>query len=392
MQSNGFFHFLILLLWKHKIKHMVVFFVSILMVFVLSSVMFLSSSIQNTIYDTLDQQPDMIVQKMRGGKAVNTPLSWLDDISNINGVSLALPRVYGQYWFEPAKTNFTIVGIDFYDDQIIKKLENITEKIDVKKFVETPHMIIGSGVKEFLNQFQYNEYYNFRTPNKTLQKVAIYDVLSPELNSVANDIIFMHMDVAKEILGVGAKEATDIVLSVPNEAEHENIKIKLILQNFDSRIIQKTDLIKSYENMFNYKGGLFLVLFLISLLTFVLILYQRYWMISSSDKKEIGILRSVGWSIKNVLVLKVLENFIVAFFSFAIGLILAYVFVFVFNAPLLSQIFFGSDNIGIMVAYEPFIPFGLIFELFALFVVPFMSAILIPVWRIAILDPVESMR
>lgn len=392
MQSSSFYHFLILNLWKHKAKHTVVFFISILMVFVLSSVMFLSTSLQKTIYDTLDVQPDMIVQKMRSGKAVDTPIEWIDEISRINGVSLALPRVYGQYWFEQAQTSFTIVGIDFYDDQIVQSLETLVDSIDVKEFLEKPQMIIGDGVKKFLSQFQYDEYYNFRTPFKTLDQVYIYKTLPKELNAVANDIIFMPMDLAKKVLGIEQDKVTDIILNVPNEAERENIKVKLILQNQDSRIIQKSDIEQAYENMFNYKGGLFLILFLISLLTFVLILYQRYWMISSTDKKEIGILRSVGWSIKNVLILKVLENLIVAVCSFLIGLILAYVFVFIFNAPLLSQIFFGSSNIGIELTYQPYIPFGLLFELFALFVVPFISAILIPVWRIAILDPVESMR
>ena len=392
MVNSSFYNFLILNLWKHKTKHLVVFFISIMMVFVLSSVMFLSSSLQKSIYETLDMQPDMIVQKIGSGKVVDMPISWIDEISRINGVSLAIPRVYGQYWFEQMQTSFTIVGIDFYDDQVVATMKELVEDIDVRAFLQKPQMIVGNGVKEFLAQYKYDTYYNFRTPSKTLEQVYIYKTLPKELNSVANDMIFMPMDLAKKVLGLEQDKVTDIILNVPNEAERENIKVKLILQNQDSRIIQKSDIENAYENMFNYKGGIFLVLYLISLLTFVLILYQRYWMISSTDKKEIGILRSVGWSIKNVLLLKVVENFIVAIFAFAIGVIVAYVFVFVFNAPLLSEIFFGAANIGIETSYVPYIPFGLLFELFALFVVPFISAILIPVWRIAILDPVESMR
>ena len=81
------------------------------------------------------------------------------------------------------------------------------------------------------------------------------------------------------------------------------------------------------------------------MITFVLILFQRYTMISSSDKKEIGILRAVGWSIKDVIKLKISETFIIAFISFLIGIILAYIFVFFLNAPILSNIFLGFGNL-----------------------------------------------
>ena len=61
-------------------------------------------------------------------------------------------------------------------------------------------------------------------------------------------------------------------------------------------------------------------------------------MISSSDKKEIGILKAVGWSIKDIIKLKIIENFIVGFMAFIIGVIIAYIFVFILNAPILKNI------------------------------------------------------
>ena len=108
---------------------------------------------------------------------------------------------------------------------------------------------------------------------------------------------------------------------------------------------QKENLKKEYENMFNYKGGIFLVLFIVVIFTFVLILYQRYSMISSNDKKEIGILKAVGWSIKDIIKLKIFENFIIGFMAFIIGIIISYIFVFILNAPILKNIFIGFSNI-----------------------------------------------
>jgi putative ABC transport system permease protein len=144
--------------------------------------------------------------------------------------------------------------------------------------------------------------------------------------------------------------------------------------------------------MFNYKGGIFLVLFIVVIFTFILILYQRYSMISSNDKKEIGILKAVGWSIKDIIKLKIIENFIVGFMAFIIGIIISYIFVFILNAPILKNIFIGFSNIQNDFILNPNIDFTIIVTLFLFFIIPFLSAILIPVWKISIIDANESMK
>jgi ABC-type lipoprotein release transport system permease subunit len=392
MINSSFFNFLFLDLYKSKSKHLAIFLISILVVFILSSVLFISKSLEHTMLQTLDQQADFTIQKMVAGKTVDTPQDWADEFILIDGVTKATQRVYGQYWYEPAEKYFTIVGIDLFEQNIIKQLDNLIDNLDINKFMQKPYMIVGSGVKEFLANYHYFDEYNFRTPNRNIQKVYIYDVLEKNINIVSNDTILMPIDLAKKILGIKDDHSTDIVLNVPNKLERENIKIKLILKHFNSRIILKEDIYKAYENMFNYKGGIFLLLYIIVLFTFVLILYQRYYMIRSSDKKHIGILRSLGWSIKDVLYLKVLENFIISVSAFIVAIILAYIYVFIFNAPFLRDIFFGFDNINNNIQLVPYIPFGLLFSIFLIFVVPFISAVLIPVWRIAIIDPLEAMR
>ena len=131
---------------------------------------------------------------------------------------------------------------------------------------------------------------------------------------------------------------------------------------------------------------------MIVLATFIMILYQRYSMISSADKKEIGILRSVGWSIKDILKLKVLESFIVALAAFIIGVIIAYLYVFMLGAPVLGALFFGTSNLPVNISLTPVFDPGLFSTLFLFYMVPFISAVLIPVWKIAVIDPVESMK
>jgi putative ABC transport system permease protein len=392
MNNNVFFNFLFLLLTKHKSKHIAIFIISTLIVFLISCVMFISSSLQKEIYSTLDSQSDFVIQKMNAGKSVDTPISWIDDFNQINGVTNVQQRVYGKYYFEFANVSFTIVGIDLFEENANKDLKKLLNILDISEFLTKDSMIIGDGVKKIFDKYHYSNEFSFRTVNQEIKKVSIFKNLPKEFNLVANDLIIMDINLAKEILNIKDEESTDIVLNVPNDLERANVKIELILKHSNTRIIQKEDIKKAYENMFNYKGGIFLVLFIIVLVTFILILFQRYSMINSSDKKEIGILKAVGWSIKDIIKLKITETFIIGFLAFILGIILAFIFVFILNAPILSNIFLGFQNLQNDVSFIPNIEFSTIFMLFLFFMIPFLSAVLIPVWKIAVLDANESMK
>ncbi len=202
----------------------------------------------------------------------------------------------------------------------------------------------------------------------------------------------MDIELARTILGVAPDKATDIILTVPNPMEQDNIKFKLLGLDFDTRIITKASLEKAYENLFNYKGGIFLLLFLITLVTFMLILFQRYSMVGSAERREIALLRAVGWSIKDVIRLKLSESLTVALLAFGIGVIAAYLYVFLFQAPLLRAIFLGFGNLPSEVRFTPVIDIGMLVSLFLFFIVPFLSAILIPVWKIAVTDAAEALK
>lgn len=392
MLNSSFINFVFLLLFKHKTKHLAIALISSLIVFLLCSVMFVSNSIKNEILNTLTYQNDFTIQKISGGKVVDIENSLVDEFLTINGVSNVQQRVYGKYWFEPENVYFTIVGIDLFEKNTNKNIDNLLKVLNVSEFLDKNSMIIGDGVKKIFNKYQYKDSFDFKIENMERKNVYIFKNLPKEANFVANDLIIMDINLAKEILNIKEDEATDITLNVPNDIEKQSIKSELILKDSNLRIISKDDLQKRYEQIFNYKGGFFLILFLVVMITFILILFQRYSMINSSDKKEIGILKAVGWSIKDIIKLKILENFIVAFCSFLIGFILAYFYVFFLNAPYLTNIFIGFENIQNEIIYTANINFAQIFTLFIFFMIPFLSAVLIPVWKISVLEASKSMK
>ncbi len=391
MQNSPFFHFLTLEFFKERKKHMGVIAISLVILFLLSSVLFISSSIRYSLGQTLSLEPDFVIQRTQGGERVNAPAEWMDKLLEIHGVSHVTARVYGRYFFKSKEDSFLIVGVDFMDEQSNKALRTIMDETDLKVFLKGNNMLVGEGVSRYLKAHFYPKGYTFLTPKGSFKKVGLFQVLPAKSNLIANDMIIVSTELAQEILGMSDEEVSDIAFNVPNDDEWVNVEDKISSLHYDLRVITKKDIQKAYENLYNYKGGIFLILFLITIVTFVLILYQRYSMVYSSERRHIGLLRALGWSIRDVLKLKFFETMMVVVVSYVLGVVLAYFYVFVLGAPLLREIFLGGANLSNNVTLVPVLNFGILSSIFLIYAIPFVSAVLIPVWKIAVTDPKEAM-
>jgi len=381
MLNRKYINFLALIIFHNRAKYLWITFIATTLIALISSMFFITASIKRDISFTLTAQPDFIVQKYRAGKVEDIPLSWLDEFSDIKGVSKIVARVYGMHFYEPSEKYFMIVGIDLFDRFSLKSFKKIFDTLDVADFLSRDNMIVGRGVKELFDYYEYRDYYNFRPPDRSIQKVYIYDVFDKDAQIITNDIALMDINLAKKILGIEDEYSTDAAIYVANELELDMIKEKLIISHFNMRIISKEEIAKGYENLYNYKGGIFLALFILSLVTFLLILYQRYSTILHSDVKEISILRRSGWSIGDVIFFKLSENFIIAFSAYIMGVVVAYIYVYILDAPLIKEIFLGFNNLNNRLSFTPAIEISTLFIIFLIFIVPFMLSVVIPVWR-----------
>ncbi len=391
MLRSPFLHLFTVALFRQRAKHIGAVLISVIIIFLLSAVLFLSHAIEHDLLLALKSRQDFTVTRLQAGREVNTPTVWAEEIMNLNGVTHLASRIYGRYYFTPKEKSFLVIGIDFFDEQSTEALSKLVEGLDLEHFLQRPNMIVGEGVAAFLHQHYFTDTFTFKTPSGAFKEVGIYATLPKQSNLIGNDMVILPIELAREIFGLGEDEVTDITFNVPNDAEWDNIETKLHLMFNDVEVIGKHQMQKAYEKLFNFKGGLFLVLYLITLVTFMLILYQRYSLVYSSERKEIGILRAVGWSINDVLRLKLYENMTVVLFSFTIGVVLAYIYVFMFNAPLLSRIFLGGANLPNHVIFTPVVDFGILGTLFLLYAIPFLAAVLIPAWKIAATSPKEAM-
>ena len=369
MFNKDFLNFSIILLFKEKSNHIFTTFIFTFIVFILSSILFISNSIKADLVQTVDLQPQILVQKQKAGKHIQITEDYIDELLQITGISDVTGKIDGYYYFAQNENYFHISGLD-------NQAEN--------------SMIVGEGVKSILNKHYYKKYFNFLVDGEVI-KLDIEDTISKNANIISNDLMIVNSELARTILALEDEEYSYLLVSVPNDSEIDYIsqKIKELYPNL--KVTTKDQLKANYDHLFYYEGGIFMILYVVVLVSFFILLYKQVSSISGSTKKEIAILRSLGFSINNIISLKFIQNSIVALFSYMLGVISAYFFVFYANAPILKNIFLGSaleNNI----IFTPILNFDILFLIFLFTVIPFLAAILLPSWKVAISDMSEAMK
>lgn len=377
---------------RQKLKTVFITTVFTLLTFLLTTVFFITNSIKYELKSTLNSLPEIIVQSVNGGRHADIDTATIDEILTIKGVTDATARVWGYYYFKNAGVNFTLVGIDKFENQYKNSLAKVTDKFEFEDSQNNSFMVVGEGVKKKMSQNYYRDYFNFIKSDGSFKKVYIAGRFKPETQLESNDMIVMSKTSLREIFGIPQTKATDIAVSVANKDEIQTVvqKISSIFPN--ARVITNEDMEVSYENIFNYKSGIFLALFVVSLFTFFIIIYDKVSGLSSEEKREVGILKALGWRVDDVLKEKFYESFIISFFAYLVGVGLALAFVYLFEAPVIRDIFVGYSELK--TSFE--LPF--VFDIQTLFLVFFLSvpiyiaATIIPSWRVATLEADEIIR
>ena len=373
-------------------KSFFIFFILSLLIFVLASVLMIADAIKLELNTTLKTLPQITLQRFIAGKQSDVPLERVEALLDIEGITAITPRVWGYYYFKPAGVNFSIVGIDAYEEQYSKTLSNLTQHFDIKLLEKENGMIIGEGVKKILRENYYTDFFNFITSEGKWQRVYIAGVLHSDLALESNDLILLPKKLAYAIFGMDEHKATDIIVKVANVKEIATIVQKINERYPDMRAITQDDIRVSYQNIFDYKSGFFLALFSICAFAFFIIIYDKTSGLSSEEKREIGILKAIGWSSDDILKEKFYESFTLSLSAFLLGVTGSLFYVYALQAPLLRNLFMGYSALKPSFALPFSVDVSMLVLLFLLSVPIYIAATLIPAWRASTLDADEVMR
>ena len=149
-------------LMRKGAKTLFVFFILTFLIFLLASVLFISDAIKHELNVSIEHLPELTLQRLQAGKQINVPLKRVEPLLEIEGVASVIPRVWGYYYFKVAGVNFSVVGIDAFEQSYKESLQNVVDAYDVKALEKEGGMIVGAGVKKILVENYYQDFFNSR--------------------------------------------------------------------------------------------------------------------------------------------------------------------------------------------------------------------------------------
>ena len=359
-------------LLRRRAKNLSLLAMYLLVIFMLASLQFFVTALKREAAIILSDAPDMVVQRLVAGRQDLVPTGYAAEIARIRGVTAVRPRLWGYYYDALNGANYTIMAGD--DPALLPE-----------------HATVGSGVAKARN-LAVGDLLPLTSYDKSPLMLEIGTIFPGESDLVAADMIIISPVDFHKLFNFPVGQATDLAVTVGNPKELPTVAAKIAGLLPGSRPILKSEIQRTYQSIFDWRGGMTLMVLASALLSFIIFAWDKATGLSAEERKEIGILKSIGWSTSDVLLLKFWEGAVISLTAFLLGVLLAYGHVFFLSAPLFAQALKGWSVIYPRFRLVPVVDAYQLTLLFFLTVVPYTTATIIPCWRAATIDPDAAMR
>lgn len=346
------------------------------LIFVLASVILLGSALRHEAAQVFQGAPDVIAQGLRMGRHDLSHAADVDKLRGLRGAPRVEGRLWGYLYDTAAAANYTLQVPSNHEPQYA---------------LQDGEVIIGEGVAR-LRKLRVGRPLYLVSPAGPFLNLKVKAILPDASALVSSDLVLLSEPDFRRFFQLSSDEYTDIAVFVRNPKEITKVSEKVGITLRQHRVITKADVLRTYEAVFSWREGLLLALFSGAVLAFGILAFDKASGLSAQEKRDIGILKAIGWDTGDIVRMKLWEATLMSLTAFLAGFVLAYVHVFFFSAPLIETVLKGWATLYPHVMLTPHIDGLQMGTLAMLTVLPYLAAIVVPVWRSACADPDAVMR
>lgn len=369
-------------LWRRRWRNGSVSAVFAGVIFLVASFQFVTQALTDTALDSLRSAPEITIQRISAGRQVAVPLDYAGQVTGIYGIVDVVPRIWGYYFDEFTGANFTVIGIVRERMPLGDKL-NLTLAEGEAPAPETRgKVLVGRGIKRIVEQ-KGTAYLSLFRPDLSQASFEIAGVFNSPTDVLTNDLIVMHIEDARDLFQIPPATVTDLCVYVANSDEVPTIAEKIAAALPDTRVLTRAQISQTYQVVFGWRSGFASVCLLTALAAFVIFAWDKASGLSPEERREIGILKILGWETADILAIRFWEGVLIAGGAFIAGCTVAYVHVAYFDASLFRPVLVGWSVIHPSLRLVPTVQISNILLIFCFTVLPYMAATVIPAWRSA---------
>jgi len=355
----------------------------------LAGVLFLTESLRAEAGRARAAMPEIVVQRLVGGRPRTIGEGSADAIAKMPSVARVRPRVWGYVFLPALQGNATVVGVS---PGAMQRGELGASLASGRDLAPGAHeMVLGKDLAKFLG-LRLQDELTLPSPDRRAPALKVVGTFASSVDLWAADVILCDEADARAILGVPAGEATDLAVDVKNPDE-TRVLVKSISDAMpDARVVDRASMERVYDLAYGRRSGLVLAACIPALLALFVLAWDRLSGMGPAERKEIAILKAVGFSTRDVLWVKLGESLVVSGIATLLGLVLAYGWIFLLGAPGLRGALVGWSVLYPEAPLTPAVGVAELLGVGALSMGPFVLLSVVPAWRAAIVDPMDAMR
>ena len=369
-------------LWRRRMKSLSVLLVFAAVIFLLASFQMVTQALSDKAKQVLVYTPEITLQKMSAGRQEAIPLAYMDRLSEIFGIRKVVPRIWGYYFDEVRLANYTVMGMNVEEMPEGGRLDTALAKGTMPGPEEQGRVVIGHSIKKALDLEGRTTFSLFR-PNLSLKPFEVSGEFSRDTDILTNDLIVMGLADARDLYRIPAGMVTDLCVYVANPKEIDTIARKISAALPGVRVLTRPQIQKTYQVVFGWRSGFGSICLLSALAAFVILAWDKASGLSPEERREIAILKVLGWETSDILAVRFWESVIVSGLACVVGMTAAYIHVVYFSASLFRPVLMGWSVLRPELHLLPRMAAGDILMILAFTVIPYLAATVIPAWRSA---------
>jgi ABC-type lipoprotein release transport system permease subunit len=357
---------------RRRRRNLALLVVYALVVFALASVLLFTQALRREAREVLRDAPELVVQRVVAGRHDLLPERWVEAIAGVRGVASARGRLWG-YVYDPLdRANYTVMTPERF-------------------WGARGEAVVGPGVAR-ARALRIGDRLPLRAWDGTYAQLSVREIAPAGSELVSSDLVLVGEEDFRAVLGIASGVFTDVAVRVRNPEEVETVAGKVARLLPEARPITRREILRTYEAIFDWRSGLVVAVLTGAVLTFAIVAWDRASGLSAEERREIGILKAIGWETSDVLLMKTWEGAVVSLTAFSLGVLGAYAHVFLGKLVLFGPVLRGWSGLRADFRLVPHLDPYLVATLFFLTVVPYTVATLVPSWRAATVDPDAVMR
>ncbi|HTY76120.1 MAG TPA: ABC transporter permease [Candidatus Nanoarchaeia archaeon] len=377
----------------------------VIAVMILASMTFLATGLSSEASTSAAFAPDITVENTMAGRPAAIPLTDIQAISNMTGVARVVPRTWG--YVEYSGKIYTVMGIDAENMPIPQDIDFIMSSGQFLSSDQNNSAIVGKNIADSLN-LKLGDVLTLETQSGIENySFTITGIFSTNVNLYTSDLILVNINAAEQFFSENPGCVTDLCVYVTNQNYQPIIPGSLVRENTNAadqvaqeieaynpslRVLTQYNIREDSVSVYGLRSGYVSIAWYVLLLSVILLALNQATAAGADMRKEVGILKALGFSTSNILEIRFLETLILGFVATTTGIFAAIIYDVIFGAPVI-----GSFLLGWSAVYPGFpLPINVsasnVAILYATAILPLFIGSLIPAWRSAVTEPDIAIR